>query len=57
MARTTTVGKNIHSLIAKGEADINARRTIRYSSSLMAEISQKGKEAALKGKRVKCEVR
>ena len=48
---------SIHSLIARGEVDIKAGRTIRYSPTLMQEISQKGKDAALAGKKVKYEVR
>ena len=49
--------RNIHALVAKGEGDIQAGRTIRYSPSLIAEISEKGKVAALAGERVKDEVR
>ena len=49
--------RGIHSLIAQGEEDIQEGRTVLYSPTLMTEISQKGKEAALANKRVKYEVR
>jgi len=48
---------SISAAIAKGEADIQAGRTVRYTSNLMAEISEKGKQAALAGKPVKSEVK
>jgi len=48
---------SVHVAIAKGEADIEAGRTIPYSSNLMADISQKGKEAALSGSPIKNDVK
>ena len=48
---------SISAAIAKGEADIQAGRTVRYTPNLMAEISEKGKQAALVGKPVKSEVK
>lgn len=48
---------SIGSAIAKGEADIQAGRTISYTPSLMAEISEKGKKAAIEGKPIKPDVR
>ena len=48
---------SVRAAIAKGEADIEARRTIPYSSNLMADISQKGKQAALSGSPIKNEVK
>jgi Arc/MetJ-type ribon-helix-helix transcriptional regulator len=48
---------SIHAAIAKGEADIEAGRTIRYTSNLMNEIAQKGKEASLAGRPVKSDVK
>ncbi len=48
---------SIGAALAKGEADIQAGRTIRYTSSLMTEISEKGKQAALAKKQVKPDVR
>ncbi len=49
--------RGIHALINIGEDDIRAGRTVRYTPSMMTEISQKGKDAAIEGKRVKYEVR
>lgn len=48
---------SIEAALAKGEADIQAGRTIPYTSKLMAEISEKGKEAALQKKPVKRDVK
>lgn len=48
---------SIGAAIAKGEADIQAGRTIRYTSNLMSEISQKGKQSAIDEKAVKQDVR
>jgi len=48
---------SIGSAIAKGEADIQAGRTIPYTPNLMAEISKKGKQAAIDGKTIKPDVR
>jgi predicted transcriptional regulator len=48
---------SIGAAIAKGEADIQAGRTIPYTSSLMNDISEKGKQAALERKPVKPDVR
>jgi len=48
---------SISAVIAKGEADIQAGRTVRYTPNLMTEISEKGKQAALAGKPVKTELK
>lgn len=48
---------SIYSAIALGESAIQAGRTVSCSPDLMAEISEKGKQAALAGKPVKCKVR
>ncbi len=48
---------SVYAAIAKGEDAIQAGRTISYAQNLMAEISEKGKQAALAGKSVKYEVR
>ena len=48
---------SISAVIAKGEADIQAGRTVRYTPNLMAEISEKGKQTALAGKPVKSEIK
>lgn len=48
---------SIHAAIAKGEADIQAGRTINYTPGLMSDISEKGKKAALERKPVKHEVK
>ncbi len=48
---------SIYAAIAKCEDSIQAGRTTSYSQNLMAEISEKGKQAALAGKSVKHEVR
>ncbi len=48
---------SISAAIAKGEIDIRAGRTVRYRPNLMAEISEKGKQAAIAGKPVKSEVK
>ena len=47
---------SIGSAIAKGEADIQAGRTIAFTPNLMAEISARGKQAAIGGKTVKPDV-
>mgnify|MGYP000477226105 CR=1 FL=1 len=49
--------QTIHSLLAKGEADITQGNMVAYHTDLMHEISQKGKEAAKKNQPVKYEVR
>lgn len=48
---------SIGAAIAKGEADIQAGRTISYTPNLMAEISKKGKQDAIDGKIIKPDVR
>ncbi len=48
---------SVSAAIAKGEADIQAGSTVGYTSSLMTEISEKGKHAALAGKTIKNEVK
>lgn len=48
---------SISAAIAKGETDIQAGRTVRYTPNLMTEISEKGKQAALAGKPVKSAVK
>lgn len=48
---------SIGAAIAKGEADIKTGRTVRYRANLMAEIAEKGKQAAIEGKPVKSDVR
>ena len=48
---------SINTALAKGEADIRDGRTIRYTSGIMSEISEKGKQAAKEGKPVKKDVR
>ncbi len=48
---------SIEAALAKGEADIRVGRTVRYTTELIAEISEKGKRAALKKKPVKADVR
>ncbi len=48
---------SIGAALAKGEADIQDGRTVRYTPNLMAEISEKGKQAALSGKPAKREVK
>ncbi|MDR4504551.1 MAG: type II toxin-antitoxin system ParD family antitoxin [Candidatus Scalindua sp.] len=48
---------SIYAAIAKGEDSIQAGRTLPYSQNLMAEISKKGKQAALAEKSVKHEIR
>ncbi|MGB0719867.1 MAG: hypothetical protein ACPGRX_05310 [Bdellovibrionales bacterium] len=48
---------SIEAALAKGEADIRAGRTIPYTSTLMNDISQKGKQAAIAGTPVKSDVR
>lgn len=47
---------SIGAALAKGEADIQAGRTITYSADLMSEISGKGKKASLEGKSIKADV-
>lgn len=47
---------SIEYVLAKGEADINANKMRIYTPNLMKEISQKGKEAALEGKKPKSDV-
>ncbi len=49
--------RRIFAMIEKGEQDIQAGRTVPYTTSLMADISQKGKEAAMAGKPLKNEIR
>ena len=46
---------SVYSAIAQGENSIQAGRTVSYSPDLMAEISEKGKQAALADKPVKRE--
>ena len=48
---------SIGAALAKGEADIQAGRTISYTPQLMKEISKKGKKAAKDGKPVKRDVK
>ena len=48
---------SIGAALAKGEADIHAGRTVSYSSKLMSEISEKGKQAAMGEKPVKADVK
>lgn len=48
---------SIAAALAKGEADIQAGKTIPYTDDLMDEISKKGKEAAIKKKPVKRDVK
>lgn len=48
---------SIANAIAKGEANIQAGHTIKYTSDLMNEISEKGKAAALNKQTVKPDVR
>lgn len=48
---------SIEIALAKGEADIQAGHTVRYTPGLMKELSEKGKRAALKGDPVKADVR
>ena len=48
---------SISAAIAKGETDIQAGRTVRYTPNLMNEISEKGKQAALAGRPVKIEAK
>lgn len=48
---------SIGAAIAKGEADIQAGRTMSYTPNLMSEISEKGKQAAIDGKTIKPDVR
>ena len=48
---------SVSAAIAAGEADIRAGRTVSYRPGLMAEISEKGRQAALDGKSVKPDVR
>jgi predicted transcriptional regulator len=48
---------SIANAIVKGEADIQAGRTIKYKYDLMNEISEKGKEIALKKQTIKPDVR
>lgn len=48
---------SIAAALAKGEADIQAGKTIPYTDDLMDEISKKGKEAAIKRKPVKRDVK
>jgi predicted transcriptional regulator len=48
---------SISAAIAKGEVDIQAGRTVRYTPNLMAEVSEKGKQAAVAGKPAKSEVK
>lgn len=43
--------------LAKGEADIKAGRTIRYTPDLMSEILEKGKRASINKNQVKKDVR
>ena len=47
----------IFALVEKGEQDILADRTVPYTSSFMAEISQKGREVAISKKPLKDEIR
>jgi hypothetical protein len=48
---------SISAAIAKGEVDIQAGRTVRYKPNLMAEVSEKGKQAAIAGKPAISEVK
>ncbi|MBV6645243.1 MAG: hypothetical protein KI790_07325 [Cyclobacteriaceae bacterium] len=48
---------SITAAIAKGEADISVGKTVSYSSKLMSEISQKGKEKSFAGISVKGDVK
>lgn len=48
---------SVAAALAKGENDIQAGRTIPYSDDLMDEISRKGKEAAIKKKPIKRDVK
>lgn len=48
---------SIGAALAKGEADIQAGRTVPYTPGLMSDISEKGKKAALAKKSVKSDVR
>jgi Arc/MetJ-type ribon-helix-helix transcriptional regulator len=48
---------SIAAALAKGEADIQSGKTIPYTDDLMDEISKKGKEAAIKRKPVKRDVK
>jgi hypothetical protein len=48
---------SIGAALAKGEADIQAGRTVAYTPHLMAEISMKGKRSAVKGKAIKRDVK
>ena len=48
---------SISTAIAQGEADIQANRTVRYTPNLIAEISEKGKQAALSKKSVKSDIK
>ena len=48
---------SVTAAIAKGEADISIGKTVSYSSKLMSEISQKGKEKSLAGISVKGDVK
>jgi hypothetical protein len=43
--------------LAKGEANIKAGRTVRYTSDLITEISEKGKRASINKHPVKQDVR
>jgi len=47
---------SIGNAIAKGEADIQAGRTIKYTHDMMNGISEKGKAAALKKQIIKPDV-
>ena len=47
---------SISAAIAKGEADIQAGRTLTYRSGLMRDISENGKKAALDRKPIKPDV-
>ena len=48
---------SISAAIAQGETDIQTGRTVHYTSNLMAEISEKGKQAALSKKSVKSDIK
>lgn len=48
---------SIRYFIPRGEKEVWDRRSIQYTPSLMAEIPQKGKAAALTGERLKNEIR
>lgn len=48
---------SVATAIAKGEADIKAGRTVRYTAELMTEIAEKGKRAATAKEPVKSDVR